>query len=213
MLCKVRGWVCRHKKGLGITAAVTAAAGYGAYRYAASYFDALQKEHLETMQEIEKKNFFRAIAFRGPVLAELASLRENISETIGLPTNEEVKQRGSEGSKEQKLAFWNELSLLNFTRLLTSLYSVSLLSVSLRMHMTVIARFLYMDQMMNNEASHPELALSTQTRLDYLNKARYMAHTGVQHLRNTVQSSCEDILHQYAWLPSCFASFSLLTRL
>lgn len=197
MLCGVRRWVGRHKKALGATAVVAGVGTYCAYRWVNSYFEDLQKQHENAMKELQKSRFFQSIAYYGPVVAELPSLQEAFEEEIGLPSPAEMKERMASLTKEEKLASWNEMNVLNFTRLCTATYAVSLLTVTLRLHMTIVARFLYLLEAKDTSSRFPDLDLTNETRLAFLNKARYIAHTGVQHLRNTVQRSCEQCLARY----------------
>lgn len=203
MLCGVRRWVGRHKKALGATAVAAGVGTYCAYRWVNSYFEDLQQQHEGTMRELQKSRFFQSIAYGGPVLAELPSLKEAFEEEISLPSAEEVKERTATLSKEEKLAFWNEMNVLNFTRLCTAAYAVTLLTVTLRIHMTIVARFLYLLEANDMSSRFSDLELTNETRLAFLNKARYIAHTGVQHLRNTVQRSCEQCLSRYPVTQAC----------
>ncbi|KAJ3375095.1 peroxin [Allomyces arbusculus] len=101
-----------------------------------------------------------------------------------------------------KQEIWNELKIVNFTQLLTALYSVTLLTAMTRVQLNLVGRLIYLDSVLFNPARPEDIALqgSTdkflphQTEHRFLTFSWYFLHVGWKQCADRVRNAVESVL-------------------
>ena len=91
---------------------------------------------------------------------------------------------------------------LDVTRLFMVVYSQILFSLTMRVHLTLIARYIYLSTT-DEDSQDASADLSSLFELDdsvqlaFLAQARFVLEGGLEHLRNHVECAVHDILQEY----------------
>ncbi|XP_019097078.1 PREDICTED: peroxisome biogenesis protein 3-1 isoform X2 [Camelina sativa] len=97
----------------------------------------------------------------------------------------------------EKLQLWNELKILSFTRMVLSLWSVTMLSLYIRVQVNILGRHLYIDTARGLGSSHLLDELDLIDRDDeqkFLASADFLATSGMPSLISDMQSAVKEVL-------------------
>ncbi|XP_018487090.1 peroxisome biogenesis protein 3-1 [Raphanus sativus] len=97
----------------------------------------------------------------------------------------------------EKLHLWNELKILSFTRMVLSLWSVTMLSLYIRVQVNILGRHLYIDTATGLTTSHLLEEIDLIDREDekkFLTSADYLATNGIPSLISNIKSAVKEVL-------------------
>ncbi|XP_010506481.1 PREDICTED: peroxisome biogenesis protein 3-1 [Camelina sativa] len=97
----------------------------------------------------------------------------------------------------EKLQLWNELKILSFTRMVLSLWSVTMLSLYIRVQVNILGRHLYIDTARGLGSSHLLDELDLIDRDDeqkFLASADFLSTSGMPSLISDMQSAVKEVL-------------------
>uniref|UniRef100_A0A1J3GA37 Peroxisome biogenesis protein 3-1 n=1 Tax=Noccaea caerulescens TaxID=107243 RepID=A0A1J3GA37_NOCCA len=147
------------------------------------------KAHFENIQMIADSttlpHAMRHLSSRIVEEIHVSSIMEKLSKGKGTLTPSE------------KLQLWNELKILSFTRMVLSLWSVTMLSLYIRVQVNILGRHLYIDTARGLGSSHLLEELDLIDRDDeqkFLASADYLASNGMPSLISNMQSAVKEVL-------------------
>ncbi|KAG2315857.1 hypothetical protein Bca52824_018979 [Brassica carinata] len=128
----------------------------------------------------------------------LRRLSSRIAEEIDVSGVMETLSKGK-GTlvPSEKLQLWNELKILSFTRMVLSLWSVTMLSLYIRVQVNILGRHLYIDTARGLTSSHLLEELDLIDREDekkFLTSADYLATNGMLSLISDMKSAVKEVL-------------------
>ncbi|KAJ0249165.1 Peroxisome biogenesis protein 3-1 [Hirschfeldia incana] len=128
----------------------------------------------------------------------LRRLSSRISEEIDVSSIMETLSRGK-GTlvPSEKLHLWNELKILSFTRMVLSLWSVTMLSLYITVQVNILGRHLYIDTARGLTTSHLLEEIDLIDREDekkFLTSADYLATNGMPSLISHMKSAVKEVL-------------------
>ncbi|CAN6925592.1 unnamed protein product, partial [Brassica oleracea] len=150
---------------------------------------AQMKAHFETIQ---------MIADTTTLPHALHHLSSRIVEEINVSSVMEKLSRGK-GTlvPSEKLHLWSELKILSFTRMVVTLWSVTMLSLYIRVQVNILGRHLYIDTARGLASSHLLEELDLIDREDeqkFLTSADYLATNSMPSLISHVKSAVKEVL-------------------
>lgn len=111
-------WIWNHKLAIGIGSAVVGGATYYGIQKLSGYVqDQLSYQLLSQLQQGKKDSFFSSIEYQQTILREIEALRINLDNCIPFPSQEEIALSTKSATKEEKVAYWNnlkDLSMFNY---------------------------------------------------------------------------------------------------
>ncbi|CAN7117687.1 unnamed protein product, partial [Brassica rapa subsp. narinosa] len=147
------------------------------------------KAHFENIQMIADvttlPHAFRRLSSRIAEEIHVSSVMETLSKGKGTLVPSE------------KLHLWNELKILSFTRMVLSLWSVTMLSLYIRVQVNVLGRHLYIDTARGLTTSHllEELDLiDREEEKKFLTSADYLATNGMPSLISDMKRAVKEVL-------------------
>ncbi|XP_078439057.1 peroxisome biogenesis protein 3-2-like [Wolffia australiana] len=206
-----RGFWSRHRKKVLVTLGAIGA-GYAVYRFYASH----QKKILDLGSQDESERRSEEI-----VKAQLQSHFENIqriSDSTTLPyamyclrtrISEELdvsyvterlgkgKGNSSNLSPSEKLELWERLKILSFTRTATSLWSMTMLCLFVRVQVNILGRHLYVETariLGSSESSEQEWPLDRYGEQKFLSAADYLSNYGISKLIVKMENAASQVL-------------------
>ncbi|KAF8097379.1 hypothetical protein N665_0290s0037 [Sinapis alba] len=128
----------------------------------------------------------------------LRRLSSRIAEEIDVSGIMETLSKGK-GTlvPSEKLHLWIELKILSFTRMVLSLWSVTMLSLYIRVQVNILGRHLYIDTARGLTSSHLLEELDLIDREDekkFLTSADYLATNGMLSLIPNMKSAVKEVL-------------------
>lgn len=150
---------------------------------------AQMQEHFETIQRIADTTTL-------PHAMNVLSSR--IDEELNLSVLTERLRQGKDTlTLPEKLELWDRLKVLSFTKMVLSLWSVTMLNLFVRVQVNILGRHLYIDIARGLESS-PLLEEGTLIDHDdeqkFLSSADFLATHGLPALINTMQAAAVEIL-------------------
>ncbi|KAH7424484.1 hypothetical protein KP509_11G010700 [Ceratopteris richardii] len=109
-------------------------------------------------------------------------------------------------SAKEKLELWENLKILSFTRAFSSLCSLSLMVLLMRVQMNVLARHVYINTARDISVMRPvdqRGGLSMKFQQSYLAFAEYLPHEGLHKLIKDIKSAVEEVLGVKTLRESC----------
>ncbi|XP_010551146.1 PREDICTED: peroxisome biogenesis protein 3-2-like [Tarenaya hassleriana] len=100
-------------------------------------------------------------------------------------------------SPSEKLQLWDKLKILSFTRMVLSLWSVTMLSLYIRVQVNILGRHLYIDTARDLGSSHLLEDLDLIDRDDeqkFLSSADFLATRGMPGLISNIQGAVIEVL-------------------
>jgi len=193
MFTRVKDMVKNHWKKVVVGAVGVQAVIYGA-KYAAGQLLAYHEaEAMDHWKKIKKENHFQSMesTFKNSFVPLAINLKESVIQCLDAEslTNQ---LKTEDLAVESKLEIWGKLKVIGFARVIVVVYGTSLLTLLLRLQLSVIGGYLFIE---SNETERKHewrnvngVILSNNTAIDtdlqqkYLSLASYLVKTGIQKL-------------------------------
>ncbi|XP_059051751.1 peroxisomal biogenesis factor 3 [Achroia grisella] len=187
MFSSVRNFLHRHRRKFFITGTV-----FGGLYILSNY----AQRKLREWQEKEAKRFFEMTrkkqhfeSTERTCTQTILSLSKIVSESIlGLLNTEEIVQKLQE-NPENKLALWEQLKLMIFTRICVLVYALSILQVTLRVQLNIVGGYLYRDSVNDED---PLIDSDLQAR--YLSLCHHFVGQGVEDLVKQIEKAVKRVV-------------------
>ncbi|ESQ48095.1 hypothetical protein EUTSA_v10020989mg [Eutrema salsugineum] len=204
----VRGFWRKHRRKILVTTSCLGS-GYLLYKLYNAHTRKLadlerelanERENDEIIKTQMKSHFenIQMIADTTTLPHALRHLSSRIVEEIDVSS---IMERLSKGkgtlTPPEKLQLWNELKILSFTRMVLSLWSVTMLSLYIRVQVNILGRHLYIDTARGLGSSHLLEELDLIDRDDeqkFLTSADYLATNGMPSLISNMKSAVKEVL-------------------
>ncbi|KAK3129843.1 hypothetical protein QOZ80_6BG0485520 [Eleusine coracana subsp. coracana] len=214
MLASARGFWARHRRKILVSLGV-AGVGYAAYR--------LYDAHRSQLVRVEERRAREEQTADELVKNQLQTHFENvqrISDTTTLPfamhylrsrimeeldishlTEKLVQGKGESNNltPKEKLDTWEKIKILSFTRTVSSLWAMTLLSLYVRVQVTILGRHLYLDFARDTDGAELQVESDTFSKnghKDFLATADYLATYGINALIAQMQHAATEILKE-----------------
>lgn len=187
MFSSFRNYLNRHKKKFIVTGAV-----FGGLYLLTSY----AQRKLREWQENEAKKFFEMTRKKQHFESTertcnqtILSLSKIVSESIlNLLNTEEIVQKLQE-SPDNKLALWEQMKIMIFTRICALVYALCVLQVTLRVQLNVIGGYLYRDSVHETES-----LIDSELQAKYLSLCHHFVGKGVEDLVKQVEKAVKRVM-------------------
>lgn len=203
----------RHKRKLFVSLGVLGS-GYVLYKLYDAHrkrvFD-LEKE-LESQREVDeliKKQLqshfenIQRVSDTVTLPGSMTYLKSRISEELDLSHLTEKLMQGkgqsSTLSTKEKLELWERLKILSFTRTASSLWSMTMLCLYVRVQVNILGRHLYLEIARGSESSQsPDEvdSFSMHGQQDFLATADYLSSYGIRTLLINMENAAVEILKE-----------------
>ncbi|KAF7069945.1 hypothetical protein CFC21_075514 [Triticum aestivum] len=205
-----KGFWARHRWKMLLSLGV-AGAGYAAYRF----YDAHQKQLVRVEQRAEEERAADEI-IKNQLEAHFEKV-QRISDTTTLPfamhylrsrvmeeldishLTERLLQGKGELTPEDKYETWEKIKILSFTRTVSSMWAMTLLSLYVRVQVTILGRHLYLDFARGTDGAQLQAESDTFSgngHKDFLGTADYLATYGITALIRQMQHAATEILKE-----------------
>ncbi|XP_057537509.1 peroxisome biogenesis protein 3-2-like [Amaranthus tricolor] len=198
----------RHKKKVFVTLGI-AGSGYFLYKLYDAHKRRLDEVAVELAAEREHDERIKAqMQYHFETIQRIADtttlpramhyLSNRINEELNLSVLTEILKQGKDVmTLPEKLELWDKLKVLSFTKMVLSLWSVTMISLFVRVQVNILGRHLYIDIARSQESS-PLIEEATFTDQDdeqnFLAKADYLASHGLPALIFNMQAAAAEIL-------------------
>ncbi|GAB2232405.1 hypothetical protein Droror1_Dr00011437 [Drosera rotundifolia] len=201
----------RHKRKLFVTLGVVGG-GYAFYKLYNVYKQRLgelekelvrEKEHEELIKAQMQEHFMtiQRIADSTTLPHTMKYLSRRVAQDLDLSLLTERLQQGkgqpNSLTSSEKLELWNMLKILSFTRVVLSLWSMTILSLYVRVQVNILGRHLYIDTARGLESSHlleEGNFIDTEDEQKFLASVDYLASSGLPSLVYKMQAAATDCL-------------------
>ncbi|CAM0948595.1 unnamed protein product [Alopecurus aequalis] len=208
-----KGFWARHRWKMLLSAGV-AGAGYAAYRFYEAHqrrlvrveqrqleeqaADELVKHQLQAhFENVQKISDTTTLPFA------MRYLRSRILEELDIShlTERLLQGKGESGllTTKEKLDTWEKIKVLSFTRTVSSMWAMTLLSLYVRVQVTILGRHLYLDFARGTDGAQLQAESDTFSRnghKDFLATADYLATYGITALIMQMQHAATEILKE-----------------
>nr|XP_029120976.1 peroxisome biogenesis protein 3-1 isoform X3 [Elaeis guineensis] len=130
-------------------------------------------------------------------------LRSRIAEELDLSHLTEKLMQGKGQSNaitsKEKLELWETLKVLSFTRTASSLWSMTMLCLYVRVQVNILGRHLYLEAARGSESSQPldeSDSFSRHGQQDFLATADYLSAHGINMLIVNMQKAATEVLKE-----------------
>ncbi|CAA7051352.1 unnamed protein product [Microthlaspi erraticum] len=204
----VRGFWRKHRRKILVTTTCLGS-GYLLYKLYNAHTRKLADLERELANELENDEIIKTqmkahfeniqmIADSTTLPHAMRHLSSRIVEEIPVSSIMEKLSKGKGTlTPSEKLHLWNELKILSFTRMVLSLWSVTMLSLYIRVQVNILGRHLYIDTARGLGSSHLLEELDLIDRDDeqkFLESADYLASNGMPSLISNMQSAVKEVL-------------------
>lgn len=188
MFSRLRSWVHRHRRKFIVTGVIVGGSVL-LYRYVQqAYREWQDRETKELLERTRKQQHFESV--ERTCNQHALTLAPNLKDTIiKLLKTEELIEQLRMGA-DDKLAIWEKLKILAFTKISALVYASSLLMVTLRIQLNLIGG--YMFQLTTEDAK--ELQLSSGLQEKYLRLCEYFIEDGAKNLCSLIEEKVELII-------------------
>lgn len=193
MFSTFRNFVSRHKRKF-ITGVVFAAGGV-ALHYARKklleFQEAQAREFIEKTRRIQhfestERTCNQAIHNLFPSVLEVITKLYDTNTIL-----QELREKSRDLTTVQKIDLWDQLLVKSFTRIVTLVYSSTLLVISLRVQLNILAGFIY------KEIDKDEKTISQDIQNNYLSFIQHFLKDGIRDLALIIRNSTERCLKKY----------------
>ncbi|KFK36073.1 hypothetical protein AALP_AA4G073900 [Arabis alpina] len=204
----IRGLWRNHKRKVFVTAGCLGS-GYLLYRVYNSHTRRLADLEQELATERENEELIKTqmkAHFENIQMIVDSTTLPHAMQYLSVRINEEidvsnVMERLNKGkgmlSSSEKLLLWDELKILSFTRMVLSLWSVTMLSLYIRVQVNILGRHLYVDTARALGSSHLLEELDLIDRDDeqkFLSSADYLVTNAMPSLISDMQAAVNEVL-------------------
>ncbi|XVF50524.1 hypothetical protein PTKIN_Ptkin04bG0108300 [Pterospermum kingtungense] len=118
---------------------------------------------------------------------------------LSQPTDRLMKGKGQPNSlsSSEKLELWNQLKILSFTRMVVSIWAVTMLSLYIRVQVNILGRHLYIDTARGLGSSHlleDADLIDRDDQQKFLASADFLANYGLPKLISDMQTAATEVL-------------------
>lgn len=136
----------------------------------------------------------------------LVSLKKEIITAVEVPTTQELSN-SMHASQEEKLKLWEQTKVNSFVRTISGLYAVCLLATFVRLQVSLIGKYLYIESITRAGTCHGRTmenfdpgeltVIDPVTQASFLGTVDYFISTGVKKLVEDVAKASEAILKEW----------------
>lgn len=194
MFSRIHNFLSRHKRKF-ITVGVVFGAGAIALHYARKklqeFQEAQAKEFLEKTRRLQhfestERTCNQAIHSLYPNVVEVTAKLYDTDAIL-----QELREKASELSTQQKLDLWNQLLVKSFTKIVTLVYSSTLLVLTLRIQLNILAGYIY------KEIDSETKVITQELQNSYLSFVQHFLRDGINDLALLIRNSTERVLKKY----------------
>lgn len=187
MLDGIKDFLRRHKRKFIVTGAV-----FGGIYLLTSY----AQRKLREWQEKEAKRFFEMTRKKQHFESTertcnqtILSLSKIVTESIlSILNTEEIVQKLQE-NPDNKLALWEQLKIMIFTRICVLVYALSILQVILRVQLNIIGGYLYRDSVHEEDS-----LIDGDLQAKYLSLCHHFVDGGVEDLVKQIEAVVKKVV-------------------
>lgn len=187
MISAVKNFLQRHKRKFIVTGAV-----FGSLYLLLSY----AQKRLREWQEKEAKKFFELTRKKQHFESTertcnqtILTLSKIVSESIlRLLNTEEIIQK-LQDNPDNKLALWDQMKIMIFTRICVLSYALSILNVTLRAQLNIIGGYLYRDSVQEGEP-----LIDSELQAKYLSLCHHFVGPGVEDLSKQIEKAVKRVV-------------------
>uniref|UniRef100_A0A0E0LZP8 Peroxin-3 n=1 Tax=Oryza punctata TaxID=4537 RepID=A0A0E0LZP8_ORYPU len=215
MLASARGFWGRHRRKILVSLGV-AGAGYAAYRYFDSHRRQLVRVEQRALEERAAEEIIKnqlqthfenvqKISDTTTLPFAMHYLRSRIMEELDISHLTEKLMHGKGESSapaltpKEKYDTWEKIKILSFTRTVSSIWAMALLSLYVRVQVTILGRHLYLDFARVTDGTQLQEGSDTFSKSghkDFLATADYLATYGINALITKMQHAATEILKE-----------------
>ncbi|KAK3225213.1 hypothetical protein Dsin_005075 [Dipteronia sinensis] len=197
----------RHRRKIFVTSGVLGGGYllyklYDAQRQAAD-LESQQREHDELIKAQMQAHFenVQRIADATTLPHAINYINSRIAEELDLSQLTEKLMRGKEHpnslSASKKLELWDRLKILSFTRMVVSLWAVTMLSLYIRVQVNILGRHLYIDTARGLGSSHlveDDDPIDSDDEQKFLASVDFLPNYGMQTLVSNILVAATEVL-------------------
>ncbi|CAI0398489.1 unnamed protein product [Linum tenue] len=210
-MLSLRDFWRRHKRKILVSAGVVGT-GYCLYKVYNTYKKQLadlerhlaaERENDELVKAQMQAHFenIQRIADTATLPHSISYLDSRIAELLDHSFITEALQKGKGQTTAlttaEKLELWDKLKIMSFTRMVTSLWAVTLLSLYIRVQVNILGRHLYIDiarGLENSFMSEDSDLIDRDDQQNFLAASDYLPHSGLLVLANDIQTAVTEVL-------------------
>ncbi|KAK9750415.1 hypothetical protein RND81_02G195300 [Saponaria officinalis] len=208
MMNSLRSFWRRHKKKIFVTLGVVGS-GYAVYKlydahkrrlYELETLLARKRENDERIKAQMQEHFegIQRIADSTTLPHAVLILSSRLNEELDLAVlTERLKQEKDTLTRPEKLELWDRLKVLSFTKMVLSLWSVTMLSLFVRVQVNILGRQLYIDIASSRESSpfiEEANFLDEDDEQKFLTRPDFLARHGFPTLIADMEAAATEIL-------------------
>ncbi|KAF0933191.1 hypothetical protein E2562_016138 [Oryza meyeriana var. granulata] len=213
MLASARGFWARHRRKILLSLGV-AGAGYAAYRLYETHRRQLVRVEQRALEERAAEEIIKnqlqthfenvqKISDTTTLPFAMHYLRSRIMEELDISHLTEKLMHGKGESSaltpKEKYDTWEKIKILSFTRTVSSIWAMTLLSLYVRVQVTILGRHLYLDFARVTDGAQLQEGSDTFSKnghKDFLATADYLATYGINALITQMQRAATEILKE-----------------
>lgn len=194
MFSTFRNFVSRNKRKFFITAVVFGASGVVLHYVRKKLFEFQETQAREFIEKTRRIQHFEST--ERTCNQAIQSLFPNVLEVVSklYDTNtilQELREKSQKLTTVEKIDLWNQLLVKSFSRIVTLVYSLTILVISLRVQLNILAGFIY------KEIDKDMKTISQELQNNYLSCIQHFLKDGVTDLALTVQNITKRIFEKY----------------
>ncbi|XP_072933436.1 peroxisomal biogenesis factor 3-like isoform X1 [Epargyreus clarus] len=182
MFERVRNFLNRHRRKFIVTGVI-----FGSFYLLMNY----AQKKLREWQEREAKRFFEMTRKKQHFESTertcnqtILSLSKIVSESILSVLNTEEIVQKLQDNPDNKLALWEQMKIMIFTRICVLVYALSILQVTLRVQLNIIGGYLYRDSVHEEEP-----LIDSELQAKYLSLCHHFVGQGVEDLAKQIEKT------------------------
>lgn len=190
MLYVVKEFVYRHKKKFIVTGLVIGGVALG-FRYAHHKLIQWQeREALDFLGQLRHQNHYESTekTCNRTILSLAPTLYDKILNVVDIDGHVQKLKDGV----TDKIAVWEELKILSFTKVALMLYCGSMLTITLRIQLNVLGGYLFQDSTGITDINKSNLNIEVQQK--YLSLCQYFLELGVKELCSLIEAKVRFVL-------------------
>ncbi|PRP89031.1 peroxisomal biogenesis factor 3 [Planoprotostelium fungivorum] len=195
----VGAWVHKHRRKL-IVVGILTGSGFLAIRfikYKINQFKISFEKQQKEFDKMRMKNYFDSAqkSCDASVINFIEhALRNRLNTAVEIPSAQAVRQIES---KEEKLAQWEKIKVGSFTKALLTLYTVTLLTLFVRVEVNILGRYVYMNTAISvtdegDDQMPVEEPIPDAITKKYLAHTEYLIEEGLPELAEFITSQVEE---------------------
>uniref|UniRef100_A0A336N0L8 Peroxisomal biogenesis factor 3 n=1 Tax=Culicoides sonorensis TaxID=179676 RepID=A0A336N0L8_CULSO len=194
MFSKFRNFISRHKRKFIFTGVVFAAGGVALHYARKKLLEFQESQAKEFMEKTRRIQHFEST--ERTCNQAIHNLYSSVLEAVAKLYNtkiilQELRERAKELTTTQKIDLWDQLLTKSFTRIVTLVYSLTLLVISLRVQVNILAGYIY------KEIDKVEKNCSQDIQNNYLSFIQHFIKDGIRDLALIIRNNTERVLRKY----------------